>query len=137
VWAKAVPDFLEGKALIVRAEEARRHLAEVAPTPPPRSAEPQQSAPEHRPEKQNGPNVNAKPRRFYGSIEIDPTRPVKAFDTIMSAVVEELQRTPNVSVTLTLEIAAEAPEGFDNEDVGVVRDNTRQLKFNPDATGFD
>ena len=27
--------------------------------------------------------------------------------------------------------------GFDDADVGVVRDNARQLKFRPESTGFD
>ena len=48
----------------------------------------------------------------------------------------ELQRSPGAKVKLTLEIEAEAPSGFKDEDVGVVRDNTKQLKFNPGSTGF-
>ena len=90
-----------------------------------------------------GPNVTApapqppsKPRRFYGSVEIDMNRPVKAFDTILNSVVMELQRSPGAKVKLTLEIEAEAPSGFNDADVGVVRDNTKQLKFTPGSTGF-
>ena len=30
-----------------------------------------------------------------------------------------------------------APEGFGEEDVKVVRDNARQLKFKPESTGFE
>jgi hypothetical protein len=44
-----------------------------------------------------------KPRRFYGSVEIDGGRPVKAFDAILNAVVMELLRTNGASVKLTLE----------------------------------
>ncbi|MGP0082005.1 MAG: hypothetical protein ACLP0B_00025, partial [Steroidobacteraceae bacterium] len=80
--------------------------------------------------------VPAKPRRFYGSVEIDMNRPVKAFDAILNAVVMELQRSPGAKVKLILEIEAEAPSGFKDEDVGVVRDNTKQLKFTPGSTGF-
>jgi hypothetical protein len=32
---------------------------------------------------------------------------------------------------------AKAPLGFDDLEVGVVRDNAKQLKFTPEATGFD
>ena len=32
-------------------------------------------------------------------------------------------------MTVTLEIEAEAEEGFADADIGVVRDNARQLKF--------
>jgi hypothetical protein len=77
-----------------------------------------------------------KPHRFYGSVEIDMNRPVKAFDTILNSVVMELQRSPGANVKLTLEIEAGAPSGFNDADVGVVRDNTKQLKFTPGSTGF-
>ena len=63
-------------------------------------------------------------------------RPVKSFDTILNAVVMELQRTQGTKVKLTLEIEAEAPGGFPDGEVGVVRDNARQLKFKPESTGF-
>jgi hypothetical protein len=39
-------------------------------------------------------------------------------------------------VKLTLEVEAEALEGFSEADVGVVRDNARQLKLNAGSTGF-
>lgn len=79
----------------------------------------------------------AKPTRFYGSVEIDPTRPIKAFDTVINAVVEQLQRTQGSRVKLTLEIEADAPGGFDDVDVSVVRDNAKQQKFRAESTGFD
>ena len=63
-------------------------------------------------------------------------RPVKAFDAILNAVVMELQRSHGATVKLTLEIEAETPSGFNDDDVGVVRDNTKQLKFTPGSTGF-
>ena len=73
--------------------------------------------------------TDRKPRRFFGSVEIDTVRPVKAFDAIVSAVVMELQRSKGAKVKLTLEIEADAEGGFSDADIGVVRDNTRQLKF--------
>ena len=77
------------------------------------------------------------PRRFFGSVEIDLDRPVKSFDAILNAVVMELQRTHGTKVKLTLEIEAEAPAGFAEGDIGVVRDNARQLKFKAELTGFE
>jgi len=61
-------------------------------------------------------------------------RQVKAFDSILNAVVTELQSTNGAKVTVTLEIEATAPDGF---DIGVLRDNARQLKFNGGSTGFE
>ena len=64
-------------------------------------------------------------------------RPVKAFDAILNSVVMELQRTQGAKVKLTLEIDAVADEGFSGNDVSIVRDNARQLKFKPESTGFE
>jgi hypothetical protein len=44
----------------------------------------------------------------------------------------ELQYTPGAKVRLTLDVAAEAPDGFSEADVGAVRDNAGQLR----STGF-
>src|SRR5258708_27095931 len=78
-----------------------------------------------------------KVRRFYGSVELDMVRPVKAFDAVLNAIVMELQRTQGAKVKLTLEVEAVADEGFADNDVSVVRDNARQLKFKPESTGFE
>ena len=63
-------------------------------------------------------------------------RPIKSFKAILNAVVMELQRTPGAKVRLMLDVAAEAPNGFSEADVGVVRDNARQLKFKAESTEF-
>jgi hypothetical protein len=64
-------------------------------------------------------------------------RPVKAFEAILSAVVTELQRSTSAKVRLTLEIEVDAEDGFSEADIGVVRDNARQLKFKTESTGFE
>jgi hypothetical protein len=43
----------------------------------------------------------------------------------------ELQRSPGAKVKLTLEIEAEAPSGFNDADVGVVRDNNEAAEVHP------
>jgi hypothetical protein len=139
IYAKAAPEFLSPAGLLVRGDVAKDQLAatpvSASITPGGGEAVPSTTA--------SGPNATgpspqtpSKPRRFYGSVEIDMNRPVKAFDTILNSVVMELQRDPGAKVKLTLEIEAEAPSGFNEADVGVVRDNTKQLKFTPGSTGF-
>jgi hypothetical protein len=61
----------------------------------------------------------------------------KAFEAILSAVVTELQRTRGAKVRVTLEIEADATEGFSEANIGVVRDNARRLKFRAESTGFE
>ena len=127
IWAKTPPDIMPPTAALVRVAEALDQLKRDAVgerVTPNDDVKP----PEPKPHK---------PRRFYGSVEIDMDRPVKSFDAILNAVVMELQRTQGVKVKLTLEIAAEAPGGFAEGEVGVIRDNARQLKFKAESTGFE
>jgi hypothetical protein len=49
----------------------------------------------------------------------------------------ELQRTQGAKLKLTLEIESEAPSGFPDSEVSVIRDNARQLKFKTESTGFE
>lgn len=139
VWGRAAPDLFSSTAALVSAEAARKQAAEERVTPEP-VATPDGGQPPARPDGSKpspaAPQLS-RPKRFYGSVEIDSNRPVKAFDTIMNAVVAELQRTPGAKVKLTLEIEAQATEGFPDSDVGVVRDNARQLKFKSESTGFE
>ncbi len=131
IYAKTAPDVFGPSALIVRAEVALEHLR-------------RQGSKEGVSEGDGGgtqepppPDEPIKPHRFYGSVEIDMVRPVKSFDAILNSVILELQRTPGAKVKVTLEVVAEAPSGFDDAEVGIVRDNAKQLKFRAEATGFE
>jgi len=134
VWANNIPEVIPEGALLVRADVASTAKTAgtssppVAPNPPGPSGAPQEGG-----VVADGPK---KPTRFYGSVEIDTVRPVKAFDAILNAVVMELQRNPSAKVKLTLEVEVEAAEGFEEGDISVVRDNAKQLKFKSDSTGF-
>jgi Protein of unknown function (DUF499)/Swt1-like HEPN len=75
-------------------------------------------------------------RRFYGSVDLDPTRPVRDLQPIIDSVIAELLRTDGARVSLRLEIEATAPDGFKPDDAAIVRDNARTLKFRAEGTGF-
>ena len=139
IWAKSPPEIFSENAVIVKTETAQTQLSQSeaaeatpaivtpgVPTDPVTTSSPVAS-----------PVGNAKPKRFFGSVELDMVRPVKSFDAVLNAVVLELQRTQGAKVKITLEIEAEANGGFDDNDVGVVRDNARQLKFKAESTGFE
>jgi hypothetical protein len=81
--------------------------------------------------------VGAKKTTFQGIVEIDAERPIKSFDAIMNAVVYELQRNPNAKVRLNLSIEAMNTDGFNDDDIGVVRDNAKSLKFKLNGDGFN
>ena len=85
-----------------------------------------------------GPLASKRLRRFYGSVEIDTSgRPMKAFEAILDAVVLQLQNASGTRVKMTLEVEAESVEGFRDDDIDVVRDNAKQLKFRTESTGFE
>jgi hypothetical protein len=135
IMAEVPPETMPPTALLVRAIEALEQRRREREETGPEQASPERGRKEGQAAKpQSEPK---KPHRFYGSVEIDMVRPVKSFDAVLNAVVMELQRTQGAKVKLTLEIEAEAPSGFPDGDVGVVRDNARQLKFKAESTGFE
>lgn len=77
-----------------------------------------------------------RPRRFFGSVDLDPQRPVRDLQAIFDSVISELSRTPGAKVSLRLEIDASAAGGFSRDDASIIRDNARSLRFRPEATGF-
>lgn len=123
--------------VLVRAEEARQQ--NDAELPPPSSLPAPNS--DGKPPSVSGTESaqpspeRTRPTRFYGSVTLDTLRTVKNVEMILTSVVAELQRAPGVRVTLTLDIEAESDDGFNAEDVSVVRDNATQLKFK--STGFE
>jgi hypothetical protein len=138
LWQKAPIGPMPENALLVRPEVAMAQLRPAAPTPQPETRPtPLEDGAGPVPPIAPGPTSNQQPRRFFGSVEIDMVRPVKAFDAILNAVVAELQRSKGTKVRLTLEIEADAEHGFSDTDIGVVRDNARQLKFKAESTGFE
>jgi hypothetical protein len=137
VWAKGAPELFPSTALLVRSEVAAALARPVTTPAGPDKVEPAGSVGLLVPSTPSGSPVASKPRRFFGAVELDMVRPVKAFDAVLNAVVMELQRTNGAKVKITIEIEAEAEAGFDEADVGVVRDNARQLKFRTDSTGFE
>jgi hypothetical protein len=140
VWAQMPPELLASTAVLVREAEAKQQLSKqpaTGPTPGVVPTTPGSGPQQPGTESTSGPQPARKPRRFYGSVEIDMVRPVKSFDAILNAVVMELQRTQGAKVKLTLEIEAEATGGFDDSEVSVVRDNAKHLKFKPESTGFE
>ena len=77
-----------------------------------------------------------KPRPVFGSVKVEVNSPLRNFDAIIREVVDQLDRGEGVKLRLVLEIEAEMQRGFEESDVDVVRDNVKQLKFNPVSTGF-
>lgn len=137
--AKAPPEFLPATAVIVRKEVARAVLdATRAHSVDLTSPGPSSAGPTETTTKPSGGSAKPTgPKRFYGSVDIDMVRPIKAIETILEAVVMQLQHAPGTQVRVTLDIEAVSTDGFSDVDVSVVRDNAKQLKFKAESTGFE
>lgn len=133
--SEGLPEFLPDTAVLVR-ETVARDAKQPSPalTGLPGAMPPQPGADVTKNE--TAPVGPSKPTRFFGSVELDATRPIRALEAILENVVAQLQIAPGTKVTLTLEVEASSEQGFSEADVGVVRDNARQLKFGADSTGF-
>jgi hypothetical protein len=75
------------------------------------------------------------PRRFYGSMRLDPQRAMRDATTTIQEVVQHLTGLLNSRIELTLEISAEIPDGAPDYVVRTVTENCRTLKFT--SYGFE
>jgi Protein of unknown function (DUF499) len=75
------------------------------------------------------PTEPQRPRRFYAKVKLDPNRPTPQVSNIAQSILAELDRVRGATITLTLEIEAEAPSGFPGDVESVVRDNARDLRI--------
>ena len=76
------------------------------------------------------------PRRFHGTVDLDPLRMAGDAATIMREVVTHLAGLLGSRVTVTLEIQAEIPDGVPEHIQRIVQENCRTLKFHPQS-GFE
>ena len=86
-------------------------------TPPPDS-------PTHRP-----------PKRFYGTVNLDPIRTLRDTQRVIEEVVQNLTSLPNATVEVTMEIQATTSDGFPKDTVDTVKANCQTLKFT--SQGFE
>jgi len=68
-------------------------------------------------------------KRFYGTIAIDPVAGAGQFADVMQEVVQHFSAQHGITVTISVEIEAIHPVGFDGKTQGTVRENARTLGF--------
>jgi hypothetical protein len=141
---KEIPVSEDSSGLLVRSEVARRQLA--AETPPPTG--PTTTGPDTgtgpggagggattQPGGTTEPQPPPAPRRFHGSVSLDPTRVGRDASRIADEVIAHLSGLVGASVNVTLEIEARIPSGAPEIVVRVVTENSRTLKFT--SHGFE
>jgi hypothetical protein len=76
-----------------------------------------------------------KPKRFHGTVTLDPTRVGRDAGRIADEVIAHLAGLVGSQVTVTLEVEAEVPSGVPDSVVRTVTENSRTLKFT--SQGFE
>jgi len=71
----------------------------------------------------------AQPKRFHGTVNLDPTRVGRDASRIAEEVISHLAGLVGSKVRVTLEIEAEVPNGAPDNVVRTVTENSRTLKF--------
>ncbi len=84
----------------------------------------------------SGPVQKAKPKRYHGTVALDPARVGRDAGRIADEVVTHLVGLVGASVRVTLEIEAEIPAGASDNVVRTVTENSRTLKFASNS-GFE
>jgi predicted AAA+ superfamily ATPase len=82
-----------------------------------------------------GPVATPRPRRFHGSVTLDPTRVGRDAGRIAEEVIAHIAGLTGSQVTVTLEIEATVPDGAPEQVVRIVTENSRTLRFT--SHGFE
>jgi predicted AAA+ superfamily ATPase len=125
--------------LVVKPEVAARQLDErQQPSSPGAGGSKEQpggSADEQPTPAEPGRGRPAAPRRFYGTVQLDPSRVGRDAGQVAEEVIAHLAGLVGSNVTVSLEIHAEVPNGIPDNVVRTVTENSRTLKFT--SQGFE
>ena len=75
------------------------------------------------------PAAPPKPKRFFGSVKLNPQRAGRDAGKIAEEIIQHLTLQPGATVEVTLEIQAQIPKGASDSTVRTVMENARTLKF--------
>jgi hypothetical protein len=131
----------ESIGLLVKSGVARRQLDAEPPTPQslgPAGPGPRPGEEVVAPGSDSGATttpMEPKPRRFHGTVTLDPARVGRDASRIADEVIAHLSGIVDAEVTVTLEIEARIPSGAPEQVVRTVTENSRTLKFN--SHGFE
>ncbi len=131
--APAATVYVDAASVLVKPDAARaqieaERLETKRPEPDPhagsggvRESDPPEYDPELRP--------SLLPRRFFGTVEIDPDRAGRDMGKVAEEVLQHLTTMPGGKVRVTVEIEAEMAEGVSGDVQRVVDENCRTLRF--------
>ena len=131
--------YLDDQSVLVKPDVALKQLeADAAPVNPPQPPPPgplgkEPSGPPYTPRKGGGTPLppDRPPKRFYGTVNLDPIRTLRDTQQIIEEVVQHLTSLPNATVEVTMDIRATVSDGFPKDTVDIVKANCQTLGFEP------
>ncbi len=75
------------------------------------------------------PRIAAAPKRFFGTVALDPARAERDAGRIAEEIIQHLAGLVGAKVEVTLDIHAEIPDGTPDHIVRTVTENCRTLRF--------
>ena len=134
--------YLDDQSVLVKPDTAQKQLdADAERTTPLQHPEPESKKKEpsgkYTPGKgdEADPPLDANPKRFYGTVNLDPMRVARDTQQIIEEVVQHLTSLPNATVVVTMDIQAVNSDGFPKDTVNTVKANCQTLKFS--SEGFE
>ena len=82
------------------------------------------------------PQDSAAPRRYHGTVQLDPARVGRDASQIAEEIIAHLVGLAGSEVTVTLDIEARLPDGASEHVLRTVTENGRELRFDP-GSGFE
>jgi hypothetical protein len=70
-----------------------------------------------------------KKKQFYGTVNLDPVSAKMGFATVVEEVVQQFTTKLGVDVSISIEIQANSPDGFDESLQRTIKENCNVLKF--------
>ncbi|MBX9629971.1 MAG: DUF499 domain-containing protein [Burkholderiales bacterium] len=136
----------ESRGLLVKPDVAQRQLEAETSTPTSPSGSAGAGGVAGQPSSDQSPGTGggatatprgaaAAPRRFHGTVALDPTRVGRDASRIADEVIAHLAGLVGANVRVTLEIEADIPSGAPDNVVRIVTENSRTLKFT--SQGFE
>ena len=127
--AHNLPVVIDSDSVIVRSEVAKTQ--EEKTEPPKGKDKPDDIGGETVEPKGTEPPEDSKPlpKRFVGTVMIDPIRSLNEFPQIVEEIVEKFTTSPQATVELKLHIEATLPKGIDETSKRIIKENASALGF--------
>lgn len=137
-YGRTIPIPADDPGLLVKPEVARKQMdKEIQPAASelPLAGSPAPEASVVAPAAPAGKLQDGRPKRYHGTVKLDPARISSDAGRIAEEVVSHLLGLVGSNVSVTLEIEAEIPSGAPENVVRTVTENGRTLKFQ--SGGFE